>query len=369
MSRTNPETIETSLGNSAYAITIGSRLGAELARVLARAGAGRRIAVITDSTIKRIWGDDFLRTLSGAGLSAELFDFGPGEAHKNQETVTALQHALLQGHYGRDTLIVAFGGGVVGDVAGFVAATFLRGVPYVNVPTTMLAMVDSSVGGKVGIDTPYGKNTVGAFWPPCAVVMELNYLSNLPRTEFVGGLLEAVKTFLTSERSALSLVEKLNLDDPTADPELLQRIVSTSVRIKAGVTARDPREENERKIVNFGHTIGHALELLSKYTVSHGYAIGYGMLAESKMAEILGILTTSDRAEVERVLGALGVVAADMPKFSAKEILGAIRADKKVRAGVPYYVLLQKIGAVHTKDGQYAHAVEDAIVEQALESL
>jgi 3-dehydroquinate synthase len=306
---------------------------------------------------------------SGWGKPVELFSFSDGEKNKNQKTVTALQHELLKGRYGRDTLIVAVGGGIVGDVAGFVAATYLRGVPYINVPTTVLAMVDSSIGGKTGIDTKYGKNTVGCFWMPSAVIMDVQYLAKMPRDGIVNGLLEAVKTFFTSDAEALSLVAQLNLDEPLKTADILQEIIYRSVKIKIGVTGRDVREGGERMIVNFGHTIGHAIELLSGYRLTHGFAVGYGMLVEAKIAELLGVFPAAECAEIYRHLARLGITPKDFPRYSAEKILEATLADKKTRGGVTKYILLESVGKVHQKDGQYAHPVADDVVKNALQSI
>lgn len=356
-------------GGRTYPVVIGSGLGKGLRDIAAHEAGDSRIVVITDKLVEKMFGTQILSALETAGKPVELFSFPDGERNKNQKTVTALQHELLRARYGRDTLIVAVGGGIVGDVAGFVAATYLRGIPYINVPTTLLAMVDSSIGGKVGIDTKYGKNTIGSFWLPRAVIMDIQYLAKMPRGGIVNGLLEAVKTFMTSDREALSLAEKLNLDDPLKTPDILQEIIFRSVGIKVGVTGRDVREGNERMVVNFGHTIGHAIELLSGYRLPHGFAVGYGILVEAKISELLGILSPADCAEVYRHLARFGIMPKDFPRHSPEEILEATLADKKVRGGVPRYVLLESIGKVQQKDGQYAHPVADEIVKKALKEV
>ena len=352
-----------------YSITIGCDIQKETIEILRREAGSRRIAVIADSATGHIWKDKLMDKMASPGLSAGLYEFPAGEINKNQEEVTRLQQTLHNENYGRDTLIVAFGGGVVGDVAGFVAATYMRGLPWVNIPTTVLAMVDSSIGGKVGIDTPYGKNMVGAFWPPRAVIMDLAYLAKLPSREIINGLFEAMKTFLTSDAAALQPVLSLNLQNPLQDLTMLEDIIYASVKFKAQLTERDPLEENERKIINFGHTIGHAIELLSHYTLPHGYAVAYGMLAEAKISELCGVLSQSDCAEVFRTLEYFGIKPADFPQYPIEDIIKATRGDKKVRGGVPHYVLLESIGSVCKKDGKFAHPVKDEIVKNALLSV
>ena len=363
------KTIRASLEGEGYTVSIGLGLEQELREVARREGSNSRIAVITDRRVEKMFGTQILSALERPGKPVELFSFSDGERNKNQKTVTALQHELLKGRYGRDTLIFAVGGGIVGDVAGFVAATYLRGVPYVNVPTTLLAMVDSSIGGKVGIDTKYGKNTIGSFWLPRAVVMDIQYLVKMPRGGIVDGLLEAVKTFITSDREVLMLSEKLNLDEPLKTADILQEIIFRSVSYKIGVTERDVREGNERMVLNFGHTIGHAIELLSGYRLPHGFAVGYGILAEAKISELLGILSSGGCAEVYRHLSRLGITTKDFPRYSPEQILEATLGDKKTRGGVTKYVLLETIGKVHQRDGQYAHPVPDDIVKKALNEL
>lgn len=350
-----------------YPLVIGYHLEDRIAAALHT--EGKRVVVISDSTVGEKWGADVRTRLGERGISAELFTFPAGEQNKTQENVTRLQNFLLQNHYGRDSIIVALGGGVAGDLAGYVAATYMRGIPYINVPTTLLAMVDSSVGGKVGVDTPYGKNTIGAFWQPRGVFADLRFLQGLPKKEFISGLLEAVKTFITSDKSALALVEKLDLDAPLGTRDVLQEIVARSVRFKAGVASRDEREENERRILNFGHTVGHAIELLSGFSMPHGYAVGYGMLVEAKISELMGILPAEACAELFALLRRFDIEPAGLKPYAIDKVLEAMKTDKKSRGGVAYCVLLQSIGSVLIKDGQYAHPVEEVVVQRAYESL
>src|SRR3989344_7544516 len=222
-------TFSSGIRGADYTIIVGTNLEKELVAAVQNLGADR-IAVISDETVGLKWGEG----VAGV-LSAELLTFPAGEKNKTQETVSALQSELLKKRFGRDTIIVALGGGVVGDVAGYVAATFLRGVPYIQVPTTLLAMVDSSIGGKVGVDTEYGKNTVGAFWQPSAVIADLRFLEGLPPRELTSGLLEAIKSFFTSDSDGLRAVDALDQKEPLTSPEHLQEIVVRSVRFKSGV--------------------------------------------------------------------------------------------------------------------------------------
>jgi len=361
------ETIPVSIRGESYPIVIGTDLEPALLDAIAKVPASR-IAIITDSGVKKHWGKEIQSMAKKSGKPVELFAFPAGEKNKNQKTVTALQHALLKKRYGRDTLILAFGGGVVGDLAGFVAATYLRGVPYIQIPTTTLAMVDSSIGGKVGIDTPYGKNTIGAFYQPKAVIADLRFVETQKADHVVNGLMEAIKTFITSDKESLELIEKLDPKNPAKDMQTLQEIVTRSIQIKAGIVMRDETEKHERMVVNFGHTIGHAVELLSKFKLPHGYCVGLGILAEAKVSELKGILHGVDRLYIEGLLKKFGVTSKPLHKFPIKKILEATRMDKKSRAGVPQYVLLKEIGSVYVEDGKFAHPVVDDIVESAIQS-
>lgn len=364
----SPKRLSVRVKGMSYPIVIGMNLEQELVRTVVREKK-HRVAIIADSTTKKLFAARIMRALTKAGLKTEVISFPQGENRKNMKTVAALQHALLQKRFGRDTLIVALGGGVVGDVAGFVAATYLRGVPYIQMPTTLLAIIDSSVGGKVGVDTKHGKNLIGAFYQPRAVIADLAFVSSLSREQIVNGLIEAVKKFMTSDKNSLPLAQKLDTAHPLKDPRLLQKIVYASVLGKARVVMKDEEEKNERRVLNFGHTVGHVLELLSGYRLPHGYAVAEGILVEAKAAELLGVLPSSERRKVETILSHLGIRPAAIKKYPATKVLKAMKGDKKARRGVPHFVILRKIGAVYTKSGQYAHPVSEAVIRKAYESI
>ena len=355
------------LGGQSYAVVIGLNPEVSLVSLIKNA---TRVAVISDNSVANTWGRELTRTLEDKyKFKVGLFSFPAGEKSKTQKTVTEIQNQLLEKKYGRDTLVIALGGGVVGDVAGYVAATFMRGVPYIQIPTTILAMVDSSIGGKVGVDTEYGKNTIGAFWHPRGVIDDLRYIESLPKTEIVSGILEAVKMFLTSDKETLKYVDALDLENPLRTQDELLEVVYRAASLKAEVVQRDEREENERRILNFGHTIGHAIELLSNYAMPHGFAVGHGILVETRISELLGILAKDECSKVHAYLERFGITAKGLKEFDVAAVIEATKGDKKVRGGSVYYVLLESIGSVYKKDGQYAHPVEDAVVQKAYESL
>ncbi|OGG57569.1 3-dehydroquinate synthase [Candidatus Kaiserbacteria bacterium RIFCSPHIGHO2_01_FULL_55_17] len=362
-----PKKLSVKIKGASYPIVIGVRLEKELLRAVAREGK-RRIAIIADTKTHALFGSSLVRALKKDGRAVDLLSFPPGERRKNQKTVVALHHALLKKHFGRDTLIIALGGGVVGDVAGFVAATYLRGVPYIQIPTTLMAIIDSSVGGKVGVDTKYGKNLIGAFYQPRAVIADISRVASLPERQVVNGLIEAVKKFITNDKHSLPLALQFDTAHPLKDPRLLQRIVYASVRSKVRVVMADEEEHNERRILNFGHTVGHAIEFVSKYTLPHGFAVAYGMLVEAKVAELLGILPPEERFLLQGILARFGFEGSALKRYPVGKVLHALKGDKKARRGVPHYVLLKRVGSVYTKGGQYAHPVSERIVRKAYEA-
>lgn len=369
MSTLETKNIEVRSDGGAYTISIGSDLTDELISSVKRTGEAHRVVVISDDMVAEKLGTEVLKRLASAGIQADLETFPHGEKNKTQDNATKLTHALLEKKCGRDTLLVALGGGVVGDVAGYVAATYMRGIPYLNMPTTLLSMVDASVGGKVGVDTPFGKNTIGAFWQPKAVLIDIEFLRALPKEQVLSGLIEATKVFYTADKSALSIVDSLDVSDPLAKPELLQDIIARAVEFKAGVAERDEREANERRILNFGHTVGHAIELLSQYSIPHGFAVGLGILVETKIAEDLGVLATNDRQYIVGHLARFGVEEAQLKEYNVDEVIDAMKRDKKAKAGSMYFVLLKGIGSVSTEDGQFAHAVEESVVKNAYQAV
>lgn len=330
-------------------VFVGSGLLAKLPELLKEKLPAYRYALITDSTVEKLYGEKLVQALNAAGLTTELFSFEAGEQSKNEATKQMLDHALLEKNYGRDTVILALGGGVVGDLAGFVAATYLRGVPFVQIPTTVLAMVDSSIGGKVGIDTAFGKNLLGAFWHPRLIVADLNTLDTLSEKERINGWFEALKMFVCLD--AESFARAKNGFDPT----LLER----AMQLKMQVVEKDEREAGLRAILNFGHSVGHALEKLSHYTLPHGYAVALGMLVEARASVELSRLNESVWKDIIQVLTALGVRASDLKKYTFESVWKALQNDKKNRDGEVRWVVLEDIGQAKTQ------AVTNEIAQKA----
>lgn len=351
-----------------YDVEIGVGLLRRLPQRLRRLPRAHTYVIITDQRVRRLYGKRLLHDMRQAGYTAHLIAMSAGEKHKNQNTKTWIEHELLKKRCGRDTMIVALGGGVVGDMAGFVAATFMRGVPYIQIPTTLLAMVDSAVGGKTGIDTSYGKNLIGAIWQPCHVMMDVDMLQDLPDREFRNGLFEAAKMFTTHNPHLFRLLEK-KLDHIFGRyPALLARLVGAAVRIKANVVTRDEREGGERMSMNFGHTIGHALEYISEYTLPHGYAVGVGVVVESRIAVEMSILPLPVFARIWQLFRAIGADIDVLRRYKNNDIIRATMTDKKVRQGKPQYVLLQDIGVVYKGDNHFVHPVSPPVIRRAIDA-
>jgi 3-dehydroquinate synthase len=242
----------------------------------------------------------------------------------------------------------------------------MRGISYIQIPTSILAMVVSAIGGKVGVDTPFVKNLVGTFHHPEAVIIDIDFLKKLPQDQLKNGLMEAVKIFLTYDKSYFELVQKNWKKILKKDLALLQRIISRAVELKIGVVERDEHEANERMVVNWGHTIGHAIEQLSNYKYGHGICVALGILVESKIAELLGVLTTEDFENIRSSMQQFGIDAKILKTFSTAKIIRQTLIDKKSRNGKTKYVLLENIGQVKTEKGKFGHEVDKKTVEKAL---
>ncbi len=340
-------------------------------RVVARL-AGRRIAVIADQTVAHLFGERALASFTTTSVPPQLLTFPVGERNKTRATWGTLTDQLVAAGFGRDSAIVALGGGVTGDLAGFVAATFLRGVPLVQVPTTLLAMIDSSIGGKTGVDTPAGKNLVGAFHHPVLVLTDPRLLATLPPAELRAGLAEAIKHGVIADAAyfawiATQLRQILHADEP--DDATSLHLVRRSVEIKVQVVRIDERESGLRKILNFGHTIGHAVELVSGFGVSHGDAVAIGMVAEARIAEGLRLAEPGVADAIATVCDAAGLPVTLPEGVSPAEVVSATRTDKKARAGHVEYALPSALGEMAGAESAYGIRVSDPDVLRALEQL
>ena len=326
--------VNVSAASGPYAVVIGDGAIEALRAEIDGAKLGARRLLISSQRVWDFHGPRFRKT--GADRTPILIE--DGERYKNLNTVARVLDALVKVGADRSTVIVAIGGGVIGDIVGFAAATYLRGVPVVHVPTTLLAMVDAAVGGKTGINTSAGKNLIGAFHAPSLVVADPIVLETLPRREFRAGLYEVIKYGVIAEPALLDRMRETLPAIFARDGSAVAPLVSASCRIKAAVVSADERESGLRRILNFGHTVGHALEAVTKYKrFRHGEAIGYGMLAALAIGVTRGVTPKSLGEEVDALITQLGPLPS-VADISSKEVLAAIKRDKKVVNGTLHFI-------------------------------
>jgi 3-dehydroquinate synthase len=349
-----------------YEIVVGAGTWRSLPSLIERACLAHRYAVVTDHRVAELYGSRLLRAMHAAGHRTDIFAFPAGEEQKTRATWAGITDAMLEAGLGRDSALIALGGGVPGDLGGFIAATYMRGIPVVQLPTTLLAMIDSSIGGKTGVDTPAGKNLVGAFWPPRAVVIDPEVPATLPETQVRSGLAEALKHGAIADAAYLDTLATRREELLAVDPETLCEVVVRSVEIKSEVVGRDERESGPRKALNFGHTIAHALETLSGYRILHGDAVSIGMVAEARIGEMCGVTEAGTSAALRSILASFGLPTALPPDIVVDRVLDATGSDKKGRMGRTEYVLLSRLGAVDPAGDRWAHPVADEIVRGAL---
>ncbi|HET8654201.1 MAG TPA: 3-dehydroquinate synthase [Longimicrobiaceae bacterium] len=355
-----PSRVTVSTTGGQYDILIGAGLFSRLAVLSRKHCEEHRYAIVADDRVADLYGARAVRGFEEAGAGASLFTFRAGEANKNRATWADLTDRMLAAGMGRDTGVIALGGGVTGDLAGFVAATYMRGLPVVQVPTTLLAMIDSSVGGKTGVDTAAGKNLVGAFLQPRLVLADPEVLATLPVAEVRAGLAEAIKHGAIADEAYFDWISGSLSALLAGDVEVLSRLIRRSVEIKAEVVGRDEREAGPRKMLNFGHTFGHAVEALSGFRLLHGEAIAIGMAIEARLGERLGITAAGTADRLARVLSAAGLPTRLPTGMEPRAVVEATRSDKKARGGRVEYALLERIGAASAgPDGRWGWGVED----------
>jgi 3-dehydroquinate synthase len=354
------QSVKVELGANSYEIRVGSGLLVQAGPWLKEMGFSGRAVVITDTTVKSIYADKLGRGLAGAGFEVIVLEVPAGEEEKTLKSAGRLYDELNGIYAERTTPILALGGGVTGDLAGFVAATYMRGVPYIQVPTTLLAMVDSSIGGKTAVDHGRLKNVVGAFYQPRMVVADIDTLKTLPEVELANGMAEVIKHAAITDRYFFDFLEANIKKVKELDPAVLEKIVVLSAGIKAAVVAKDEKEAGLRAILNYGHTVGHAVEALSGFRLKHGQAVAIGMVAEARIASLMGKLARNDAARLEKIIQESGLPT-QIPALDKKKLLQAMGHDKKVKKGRLTFVLLKSIGeACITTD------VDPALVQEVL---
>jgi 3-dehydroquinate synthase len=363
------KTLHVRLKDRSYQIHINPA-SLDEAGALARQTLGekaRHAIIVSNPTVNAIYGKSVARSFKRAGFRVQSFFIGDGERFKSLRTAEALYKFLIEEKFERADFIVALGGGVVGDLAGFVAATYLRGIRFVQIPTTLLAQIDSSVGGKTGVNHALGKNLIGAFHQPALVVIDPETLRSLPPREMRAGLQEALKYGVIKDRRLFQRITRDIELLKQCDAEALAHLIARSCEIKARVVEQDEREGNLRRILNFGHTVGHALEAVTHYRrFHHGEAVGQGMRAAARIAERAGLLAASERQAIDKAVFGVGQLP-PTNNLALRDIMNAIQRDKKAEAGRIAFVLPVEIGRVVIKSDLPLSLVSSSIKETLLQ--
>lgn len=325
-----------------------------------------RFAIVSDDKVAPLYGEHLKQTLIASGLHAHLFSFPGGERHKTRETKELLENRMFEQGLGRDTCVIALGGGVTTDLAGYLAATYCRGVPLVMFPTSLLGMVDASIGGKTGVNVPFGKNMLGCIYPPKKVVIDLASLKSLPKNELVNGISEIIKHGLIADEPLFKYLETHSKSFLDLDPKTVHHAVFESCRIKKEIVEQDEKENGKRRLLNFGHTIAHALELITDYSIPHGEAVAIGMLVESHISCQMGMLDQTSFNRIKKLHIAYGLPL-KFPKFSASKIMDAMMMDKKSLKGKPRFVIIDAIGSSLPFDSHYCTHVDEKQIINALQ--
>lgn len=316
-----------------------------------------KFVIVTDDHVRDLHGIGLQRRLKERGLTVELISIPPGEKSKTREWKEKIEDQMMQMRLGRDTTLIALGGGVVTDLGGFVAATYCRGIHFISIPTTLLGMVDASIGGKVAVNSPYGKNLIGAYYHPEQILIDRELLGTLPSCELRNGMAEVIKY---GAIGSMSLIEKLE-----SGLSMDEWLVDCCMQ-KQQVVQKDPNEKGLRRILNFGHTIGHAIEVLTEHEISHGEAVALGMHLEANLSVNLGYLSKEEHKRLRRLIQKTGF-SLELPRGLSKEdLLQVMTLDKKSRRGQARFVLLEKVGQVHPFEGEYCRPVNSSCIAEVL---
>jgi len=343
------KTIKVDLKDRSYRIVIGAGVLREAGKRLKGLGVGDRLVVITNPVVQGLYGNRLKDSLTADGFSVDMLTVPDGEENKSLDVAGGLYNELTAVYAERATPVLALGGGVIGDLAGFVASTYLRGVPLIQVPTTLLAQVDSSIGGKVAVNHGQLKNKIGVFYQPRLVLSDTAALKTLPHSEFANGMAEVIKSAVIGDKALFAFIEA-NIDRiKTLDEAVLEEVVSRSAAIKARVVEQDETDLGLRNILNFGHTVGHAIETVSDFGVEHGQAVAMGMAAAAEIARRTGIFEESELVRLKGVIASFGLPV-DMPKLDAEKLVEAMKHDKKIIGGRVKFVVPRAIGDVFVTD-------------------
>jgi 3-dehydroquinate synthase len=339
------DTVAVELGDRSYPIVIGSGLLGEVGPRLAAQLDTAVTAIVTNPTVGKLYLERVETSLRHAGYHVIVVEIPDGEEYKNLASLALIYDRLLEARFERSAPVLALGGGVIGDLAGFAAATLLRGVPFVQLPTTLLAQVDSSVGGKTGVNHPAGKNLIGAFYQPRLVLIDIGTLKTLPRRELLAGLVEVIKYGVILDAELFATIETQLDRMLSLDEDLLRSVVRRCCALKAMVVQRDERESDYRSILNCGHTLGHALEALTGYQrYLHGEAVAIGMAFAARLSFVRGYCNAETMQRITQLLKRAGLPLEVPPEFSAQQLAQAIEGDKKVASGKVKFVCIEELG-------------------------
>jgi len=351
------------LGKKSYHILVGYPLD-EIGRILKKYSTGIKALIITNPRIAKYYLETIDRSLRKVGFQVFVAQVPDGEEYKSLDEARKLYAKCVEHRLERESIILGLGGGVIGDLAGYVAATFMRGLSIVQVPTTLLAQVDSSVGGKVAVNLPQGKNLVGSFYQPLLVYIDLTVLNTLPAEEMEAGLAEVIKYGIILDKNFFEYLERNIGKLKGLESQVLEGVVSRCCTLKAMVVEKDEREKGLRSILNFGHTLGHALEALSKYKeYKHGQAVAIGMVGACRIAEKMMLLKREAKERIKHLIGEAGLPRRIETELSIEDIIQVLSLDKKVRAGKVRFVLPERIGKVVVRDDIPEQIVRDVVQE------
>lgn len=326
----------------------------------------KRFVIISDTQVPEETVFGVRNLLEKVELDVRVFYFPAGEIHKTRETKERLENHLLDWRYGRNTCLLALGGGVATDLVGFLASTYCRGIPVIYLPTTLLAMVDASIGGKTGVNTRHGKNLIGTFYQPLAVFMDTDVLKTLPPEQWSNGVVEIIKHALIANAELFQKLQT-SVGSLKTDPQLLLDIIHESCLIKKNIVESDEKESGLRQWLNYGHTIGHAVESLEEYRLGHGEAVAIGLLVETKLSIEAGFLAASVLRDLEKLLTAYQLPLKTAAFQNRKALLHQLKGDKKSKAGEACFVMLDRMGSARMVDDTYAFPIERTMLERVLD--
>jgi 3-dehydroquinate synthase len=356
------ENIRVELAERSYDIEVGTHILEDIGDIIRPLGLSPRIAIVSNPTVYSLYGERISGSVRKAGFDLLTVTIPDGEQYKNLDTLKSIYDELLKYRLDRKSALIALGGGVVGDIAGFAASTYMRGISYIQIPTTLLAQVDSSVGGKTGVDHALGKNMIGAFWQPKLVWIDVETLQTLPRREFLSGLAEVIKYGVIWDENLFAFLEANKDNILNLDRDALAYIIRRSCEIKAEVVSQDEREGGVRAILNYGHTIGHAIETVTKYKrFLHGEAVAIGMNLEARLSAKLGLIDANQVSRIKNLIDSYSLPTEMPSDMNLISISLSMKLDKKAVAGELTFILPEKIGSVIIQKGIAEETIRECL--------